>query len=77
VCRRRLRVALAILCIGAVTFLVQVLAALMKETKIVPGRTVIHFAKFKPAKRPEELIEMIPETEARHVSTRSAERIAL
>jgi len=43
----------------------------------VPGRTVIHFAKFKPAKRPEELIEMIPETEARHVSTRSAERIAL
>jgi hypothetical protein len=72
-----MRVALAILCIGAVTFLLRVLAALMKEAKSVPLGTVIHFAKFKPAKQRGELLEMIPEAQTRHVATMSGERIAL
>jgi len=72
-----MRVALAMLCIGAVTFLLRVLAALLKEAKAGPSKTVVHFPRFKPAQERGELIEMNPNPQKRIVSGRSRERIAL
>jgi hypothetical protein len=54
-----MRVALVILCVGAVTFLLRVLAALVTEGISSPSKTVgVHFARFNPSRRRGELIEM-------------------
>jgi hypothetical protein len=72
-----MKVAVAILCIGAVTFLVRVLIGLMKEAKAGPYQHTIHFAKFKPARKRGELIEMKSVAQTRDVPGRGRERIAL
>jgi hypothetical protein len=72
-----LRVTLAILCVGAVTFLLRVLTALVKESVSWPPTAVtVHFAKFNPSRRQGELIEMSPESRRRKVSA-IGERMAL
>jgi hypothetical protein len=54
-----MRVALAILCIGAVAFLLCVLTALLNELTSLPSRAVrVHFAKFNPPRRRGQLVEM-------------------
>jgi branched-subunit amino acid transport protein len=72
-----MRIALAMLCIGAVTFLLRVLAALVIEAKGVPPSTIIHFAKFKPSMHRGALIEMNPVAQNRKGPTRIGERMAL
>jgi len=72
-----MKIALALLCIGAVTFLLRILTALVKEAKNTPASAVIHFAKFKPRGQRRALIEMNVEVPRRNVSTRTGERIAL
>ena len=52
-----MRLALALLCIGAVAFLVRVLAALLREGMSSPSSVNVHFAKFNPSRRG-KLIEM-------------------
>jgi len=73
-----MKVALAMLCIGAVAFLLRVLAAFVKEGMRAPAGPVhVHFAKFYPSRRRAQLIEMNPEVQLRKVSFRTGERIAL
>lgn len=72
-----MRVALAILCIGAVMFLVRVLAALVKEwVSLAPSAARVHFANFEPALRRGQLIEMTPVAHERKAPERSRKRIA-
>jgi hypothetical protein len=52
-----MKLALALLCIGAVAFLLRVLAALVREGVSSPAAVPVHFAKFNPSRRG-ELIEM-------------------
>lgn len=66
-----MRVALAVLCIGAVTFLLRVLAALVREARSGPSSTVIHYAKFKPARQRGEVIEMNLVAQNRDVTRRT------
>jgi hypothetical protein len=61
-----MRIALTVLCIGAVTFLLRFLAALMKEARSLPA----------PARRRGKLIEMKAEVEKRYVPQPTARRIA-
>jgi hypothetical protein len=70
-----MRTALSLLCIGAVTFQLRFLAALVKEAKSMPSSTVIYLVKFKPSRQRGELIEMSMQT--RNVSARTGERMAL
>jgi hypothetical protein len=72
-----MRIALAIFCIGAVAFLLRVLAALLEEAKAGPSKTVIHFARFKPARRQGELIEMKADAQNPDVASGTGKRIAL
>jgi hypothetical protein len=73
-----MRVALAILCIGAVTFLLRVLAGLVKEwMRMSPSRARIHLAKFDLSRPRGELIEMNPEVRVQRNPARTGERIAL
>jgi hypothetical protein len=73
-----MRVVLAISCIGAVTFLLCVLAALVKEWVSWPPSTIrVHFVKFEPSRRQGELIEMNPPAQKQNVPERSRQRIAL
>jgi hypothetical protein len=74
---RLMRVALTVLCMGAVIFLLRVLAALVKEAKGMPPVTVIHLARFEPPGQRGELIEMNPAGQRRRGPARSRERIAL
>jgi hypothetical protein len=61
-----MRAVWAVLCIGAVTFLLRVLAALVREMVNWSPHTVkVHFAKFSPHKRRGELIEMKSEARKR------------
>ena len=67
-----MRVALALLCIGAVSFLLRVLVALVKEGIHVPPRTAkLYFARFKPS-RQGELVVMRPEIQRREFPPRAA-----
>jgi hypothetical protein len=66
-----MRVALALLCIGAVAFLLRVLTALVREGMSPPAAVRVHFAKFSPARRG-ELIEMNIEPKA--IPSRRSER---
>jgi hypothetical protein len=69
-----MRVALAILCVGAVMFLLRVLTALVKEWMSSPPNGVrVHFTKFNPSLRRGELIEMKP-VQVRRVSAQSGVR---
>ena len=71
-----MRVALAILCIGAVAFLLRVLTALVNELTSLRSRAVrVHFVKFNPSRRRGQLVEMNAEPKRRTV-TRSGERKA-
>jgi hypothetical protein len=74
---RLMRVALTVLCIGAVTFLLRVLAALVKEAKGMPPVTVIHSARLEPPRERGELVEMNPEGQRTRGPARTRERIAL
>jgi hypothetical protein len=72
-----MRVALVILCVGAVTFLLRVLAALVTEGINSPSKTVsVDFARFNPYRRRGELIEMNRELNKR-VPARRGERKAI
>jgi hypothetical protein len=54
-----MRVALAVLCIGAVAFLLRVLMAVLKELTRLPSRAMrVHFAKFNPPRRRGQVVEM-------------------
>ena len=73
-----MKIALTILCIGAVAFLLRVLAALVKEGVRVPPSTVrVHFAKFHPTRRRGELIEINPPVQGRKPPTGTDQRIAI
>jgi hypothetical protein len=73
-----MKVALAILCIGAVIFLLRVLAALVKEwLSYPPGAIRVHVARFEAVRRPGELIEMNPEAFRRKAPARTGQRMAL
>jgi len=73
-----MRVALAILCVGAVAFLLRVLAALVKEGMSLHSSAVrVHLAKFNPSRKRGELIEMNSGTLDRNSPGRTGERIAL
>jgi hypothetical protein len=72
-----MRVALAILCIGATAFLLRFLAALVEEKVTSPRSTArVHFAKFRPSQQLGELIEMSP-PQTRDFPARSRQRKAL
>jgi hypothetical protein len=60
-----MKVALLILCMGAVTFLLRVLVALVKEDQRWP-RTMdtVHCVKFRPSRQREEPIRMDSELQA-------------
>lgn len=60
-----MRVALAILCIGAVTFLLRFLVALVKEARSLP-------AALAPSGQRGELIEMTAEVQKRKIPRRTA-----
>ena len=65
-----MRIALAILCLGGVSFLLHVLAAFVNEgRRLRPGPVRVHFAKFSPAQRRGELNEMKLESQERNAST--------
>jgi hypothetical protein len=70
-----LRLAMAVLCVGAVSFLLRVLFALVLEATKEPARALkVHLATFHPSRQ--ELIVMYPETVQRRFSTRTGERTA-
>jgi hypothetical protein len=73
-----MRVALAILCIGAVVFLLRVLAAFVEEAmRSSTGAVPVQFAKFNPSRRRGQLIEMSVKAERPGIPYRTDERIAL
>ena len=72
-----MRMALALLCIGAVTFLLRVLVALVREAMNGPGDMRVYLAKFSPSRRGAELILMHPESQRHNSAARTGERIAL
>jgi Putative beta-barrel porin-2, OmpL-like. bbp2 len=73
-----MRVALAVLCFGAVTFLLRVLVALVKESMSLPPRSLtVYLTKFNPSKQRGELIAMSPDALNRKIPTKTGERIAL
>jgi hypothetical protein len=61
-----MKIGLALLCIGAVAFLLRFLTALMKEAGSLPA----------PSRRRGKLLEMKAEVERRQVPPRTAQRIA-
>src|SRR5579859_5223640 len=70
--------ALVLVCVGAVTFLVRVLAALIKECAAPRHRKVeAYFAKFYPLRQRGELIVMNPNVVARKFPIKAGEQIAL
>src|SRR5277367_3133518 len=83
-----MRVALAVLCIGAVGFLLRVLVALVKESlRRTPRGAVGYMTTFCPSQqrrstrlrstRPGQLIVLNPELQTRKLLTRTGQRIAL
>lgn len=58
-----MRVAFAILCFGAVAFLLRVLVAMVQEAKSRRRRRVIYFAIFSPSGPSGKLIEMKPQVQ--------------
>jgi hypothetical protein len=72
-----MRVALAMLCIGAAVFLLRVLAAFVKEGMRLRRAAPVQFAKFNPSRRRGQLIEMSTKAERPSTPYRTDERIAL
>lgn len=73
-----MRVALAILCVTAVTFLLRFLIALVKEGTRVPPRAVrVHLAKFNPSRQRRDLTVINLELQKRTFSRCAGERIAM
>jgi hypothetical protein len=75
-----MKVALAMLCMGAVAFLLRVLAAFVKEgTRAPAGPVQVRFTKFNPSRRRGQLIEMNPsnEVQMRKGPSKADERVAL
>jgi hypothetical protein len=72
------QIAMAVLCAGAVSFLLRMLWALAQETKNMRSRAVeVYFARFIPPRKRGELIVMNPESGSRKLSTQAGKRIAL
>lgn len=73
-----MRIALAVLCIGAVVFLLRVLVALVGEWTNLPyHKAEFYFARFNPSRRWGEVVVMPPAAQKREYPNRSDERIAL
>ena len=73
-----LRLAMAVLCVGAVSFLLRVLFALVLEATKGPARALkVHVAKFNPRRQQGELIVMNPEAVQRRFPVRTGERMVL
>jgi hypothetical protein len=72
-----MRMALAMLSVGAVTFLLRFLAALVREVKSKPASAVIYFAKVKPSRQRGEVVQMTAQTPTRRVSVKTGQRMAL
>ena len=72
-----MRIALEMLSVGAVTFLLRFLAALVKEVKSKPASAVIYFVKVKPPRQHGELVQMTVQTPTRRVSAKTGQRMAL
>jgi hypothetical protein len=72
-----MRIALAMLSVGAVTFQLRFLVALVKEVKSKPASAVIYFAKVKPSRRHGDLVQMTVQTPTPRVSVKTGERMAL
>ena len=67
-----MKLALALLCVGAVSFLLRVLVALVKEgTQVPPRAAKFYLARFKPS-RPGALVVMRPEVTERRFPPRAA-----
>jgi hypothetical protein len=73
-----MKVALAVLCIGAVTFLLRVLAALIKEwANVVRNERRTYSARPNPTRQRGLLIEMNSASGKQRSPRRTGERIAL
>jgi hypothetical protein len=73
-----MKLALMVLCVGAVAFLVRVLAALVLEAKSTAPRAMrAYHARFHPLGKRGELIEMKPHAVTHRFSARTGQRIAL
>ena len=69
---------MAVLCVGAVSFLLRVLLALVKEALSPPPQALrVYLAKFNPRKRQGELIVITPEVAQRKFSAGTRERVSL
>jgi len=72
-----MRMALVVLCIGAVTFLLRVLVALIREAISKQTRDMqVYLAKFRPSIRRRKLTLMNPEAQERTSPPRTGERVA-
>jgi hypothetical protein len=72
-----MRVALLVLCIGAVTFLLRVLVALVRDaTSQQPRDMQVYLAKFRPPIRRRKLMLVIPGAQKRRSPPGTGERIA-
>jgi hypothetical protein len=73
-----IRIAVAVLCGGALIFFLRCLKALVKETKSLPPSAVkVYFAKFNPSKKRGELIVMNPEILKRKLPMQGGKRAGL
>jgi hypothetical protein len=73
-----IRLAVVILCVGAVTFLLRFLVALLKECRSLPPQSVkLYFAKFTPSKQRGGLIIMNPDVNKREFPIKAGKRVAL
>jgi putative OmpL-like beta-barrel porin-2 len=71
-----MRIAFAVLCVGAVTFLLGVLLAFVRDAVAPPQRWKGYLAKFNPPRRRGELIVMDIQTQKRKFPQTSGGRIA-
>jgi len=73
-----MKLALIVMCVGAVAFLLRVLAALVQESKSPAPRAMkAYHAKFHPLRKRGELIKMTPDAVTRRFSAGTGQRIAL
>ncbi len=73
-----MKIALAILCVGIVSFLLRVLAGLIRELMSPPPRTLkAYMATFRPSRKKGELIVMHLNSRTSKLPTKTGERIAL
>ena len=73
-----MRLVIVVLSLGTMSFLLYVLVALIRESMSPSAKGLkVYWAKFQPARKRGELIQMHHDVLIQKVSTRSAERIAL